>query len=75
MLVTILMPLAAQSGSTARIRCFQQRIVAGLGIFHPRLLRQRHRALAEAFEHEIVDLALLGEFDRGLDAVARIAGA
>ena len=52
---------------------FQQRIVAALGIFHPRLLRQRHRALAQAFEHEIIDLALLGELDRGLDAVARIA--
>ena len=54
---------------------FQQRIVAAVGIFHPRLLRQRDGALAEAFEHQIVDVALLGEFDRGLDAVAGIAGA
>ncbi len=54
---------------------FEQRIVAALGILHPRLLRQRHRALAEAFEHEIIDLALLGEFDRRLDAIARIARA
>ena len=52
---------------------FEQRVVAAFGILHPRLLRQRHRALAEAFEHEIVDLALLGELDRGLDTVARIA--
>ena len=52
---------------------FQQRVVAAFGILHPRLLRQRHRALAEALEHEIVDLALLGELDRGLDAIARIA--
>ena len=54
---------------------FEQRIVAALGILHPRLLRQRHGALAQAFEHQIIDLALFGEFDRGLDAVARIAGA
>ena len=54
---------------------FQQRIVAAFGIFHPRLLRQRHGALAEAFEHQILDVALFGEFDRGLDAIARIARA
>src|SRR6478609_5166831 len=39
-----------------------------------RLLRQRDRAFAEAFEHEVLDVALFGEFDRGLDAIARIAG-
>jgi len=33
------------------------------------------RSPAEAFEHEIVDTALLGELDRGLDAIARIASA
>ena len=54
---------------------FQQRIVAAIGILHPRLLRQRDGALAEALEHQIIDAALFGEFDRGLDAVAGIAGA
>ena len=53
---------------------FEQRIIAAVRILHPRLLRQRHRAFAEAFEHEILDIALFGEFDRGLDAIARIAG-
>ena len=53
----------------------QQRIVAALGIFHPRLLRQRHGALAQAFEHQILDVAFFGEFERGLDAIARIARA
>ena len=53
----------------------QQRIVTAVGVFHARLLRQRDGALAEAFEHEVLDVALLGEFDRGLDAIARIARA
>ena len=44
---------------------FQQRIVARFRILHARLLRQRHRALAETFEHQILDVALFGEFDRG----------
>jgi hypothetical protein len=30
-------------------------------------------ASSEAFEHEITDLAFLGELDRGLDTVARTA--
>ena len=54
---------------------FQQRIVTAIGILHPRLLRQRYGALAEALEYQIIDAALFGEFDRGLDAVAGITGA
>ena len=54
---------------------FEQRIVAAVRVFHPRLLRQRDGALAEALEHQIIDVALFGELDRGLDAIARIAGA
>jgi hypothetical protein len=38
------------------------------------LLRQRDRAFTEAFEHEVLDVAFFGEFDRRLDAIARIAG-
>ena len=53
----------------------QQRIVTAVGIFHPRLLRQRHRALAEAFEHQILQVAFFGELNRRLDAIAGIAGA
>ncbi len=52
----------------------QQRIETGVGIAPARLLRQRNRALGEAFEHEVVELSARGELDRGLDAVARISG-
>jgi len=52
----------------------EQWIMAAVGILHARLLRQRHRSLPEALEHEVLDIALLGEFDCGLDAIARIAG-
>ena len=52
----------------------EQRVIAAFRILHPGLLRQRHRPFAETFEHEILDIALFGEFDRGLDAIARIAG-
>ena len=54
---------------------FQQRIVTAFGIFHARLLRQRHRALAQAFEHQILQVAFFGELNRRLDAIAGIAGA
>ena len=54
---------------------FKQGIETAVRVLHPRLLRQRHRAFAETFEHEILDVALLGEFDRGLDTVPGIAGA
>ncbi len=53
----------------------QQRVVAALGILHARLLRQRDGALAETLEHQVLDVALFGELDRGLDAIARIARA
>ncbi len=53
----------------------EQRIVTAFRIFHARLLGERDRALAEALEHQILDVALFGEFDRGLDAIARIARA
>src|ERR1700694_3864518 len=52
----------------------KQRIITAVGVFHARLLRQRDRALAETLEHQILDVPLFGEFDRGLDAIARIAG-
>jgi hypothetical protein len=37
-------------------------------------LRERDRALAEAFEAEEIEFAMLGEQQRRLDAVAREAG-
>ena len=74
-LVTILMPLAAQSRQHRAHPLLQQRIEAAVRILHARLLRQRNGALAQALEHQILDVALFGEFDRGLDAIARIAGA
>ena len=54
---------------------FEQRIVAGFRILHARLLGERNGTLAQAFEHEILNVALFGEFQRGLDAIARIARA
>jgi len=53
---------------------FQERIKAGFRVLHARLLRQRHRALAQAFEHEVIDVALLGELERRFDTIARITG-
>ena len=53
----------------------KQRVVAQFRILQARLLRQRHRALAETLKHQILNIALFGEFDRRLDAIARIARA
>jgi hypothetical protein len=53
----------------------EQWVVTAVGVLHPRLLRQRDGALAEALEYQILDAAIFREFDRGLDAVTRIAGA
>ena len=53
----------------------QQRIVTAIGILHARLLRQRHRALAQTFEYQILQVAFFGELNRRLDAIAGIAGA
>ena len=52
----------------------KQRVIAAFRILHPGLLRQRHCPFTETFEHEILDIALFSEFDRRLDAIARIAG-
>src|SRR5690349_10838598 len=38
------------------------------------LLGKRNGAFGEALEAKIVNIAFLGEFNRGLDAVARIPG-
>jgi hypothetical protein len=65
--------LAAQAAAP-RASVLEQRIVTAVGIFHARLLRQRHGALTEALEYQIMDVALFGELDCGLDAIARIAG-
>jgi hypothetical protein len=53
----------------------EQRIVAARWISALSHLRQRHRALAQAFEHEIANAAALGERGSGLQAVAGEAGA
>jgi len=53
----------------------EQRIETAFRVFHAGLLGERDRALAEALEHQVLDVALLGQFDRGLDAIARIARA
>ena len=38
-------------------------------------MRQRHRALAKAFEYKILQVAFFGELNRRLDAIAGIARA
>ena len=52
----------------------KERIVPEIGILQLLRLRQSDRALAEAFEHQIVKPGMLdAEFDRGLDSVSGIA--
>ena len=58
---------SGQHGAHAR---FQQRVEAGFGVFLPGLLRQRNGALGQAFEDQVVDGAMLGQFKRRFDAVA-----
>jgi hypothetical protein len=54
---------------------FQQRIEAAGRVRQLAQLRQRDGALGEAFEGEIVELALRGEDYRGLEAIALEAAA
>ena len=69
-------PRARHAGSTACMRSSKQRIVAGArDRCASRLLRERDRALGETLEHEIVELAVFGQFHRRLDAIAGIARA
>ena len=53
----------------------QPRVVAARRIAPPAQLRERDGALGEALEHEIVELAALGEVERRIEAVAREARA
>jgi len=65
-----LIPRARQIGSNARSDSSSSGIVSAARIFHARLLRSatvrspRHRI-------QILDIALFGQFNRGLDAIAR----
>ncbi len=54
---------------------FEQRVVTERRILHPGLLGQGDGAFGQAFEHEVIEVAMLGQFERRFDAVARIAGA
>src|SRR5258708_9759416 len=66
--------LDAPGGAGRQHRAYpllEQRIVTAVGIFHARLLRQRHGSLTETLEYQILDVTLFGELDRGLDAIAR----
>ena len=49
---------------------FEQRVVAVGRIVQPAQLRERDGALAEALQHQVVELAALGEDERGLEPVA-----
>jgi hypothetical protein len=45
------------------------------GVAHLRLLGDGDGALGQAFEDQVIEGALLGEFDGRLDAVAGVTGA
>src|SRR5256885_8876897 len=49
----------------------EQRIVTAVGIFHACLLRQRHGALTETLEYQILDVECLGERTVALAQQAR----
>ncbi len=51
----------------------QQWIETGFHILAARLLRERDGAFREAFEREILNVAALGQFERGLDPIPREA--
>ena len=51
----------------------EQRVVALRWVGHARLLRDRDRALGEALEREVLDVAARGELDGWLDAIPGIA--
>src|SRR6185369_6392188 len=67
-------PLDRRAEDTAHPR-LEQRIEAGVRLAAACLLRERDRALGEALEDEDVEVAALDELERGLDAIARVAGA
>ena len=71
MLVMMRDALAAAGGQHGPHPLVQQRVVAGGRILQLGALRQRDRALGQAFEDQVVDPALFGQLDGGLDAVAR----
>jgi hypothetical protein len=48
----------------------KKRIVSGAGIVALAQLTQRDRSLGQALEHKEVELALFGQFNRGLNAIA-----
>ncbi len=53
----------------------EQRVVTARRIVPLAQLRQRHRALAQAFEHQVLDAAALREHHRRLEAIAGKSGA
>ena len=75
MLVMILMPLARQCRQDRPHPLGEQRVVALRGILHLRLLGEGDGALGQAFEDQVLEVALLGQLDRRLDPVAGEAGA
>ena len=75
MLVTTVTPLRTQAGSTSRKRRFEQRVVAMSGLAHAAQLRQCDGLLGQAFEHQHIELAALGERARGIDTVSGVARA
>ncbi len=68
-------PLAAAAGQHRPHAGLQQRIVSGGGIHPLGPLRQGDGALRQAFEHQVVEAAMLDQLHRRFDPVAREAGA
>ena len=63
-------PWARQAGSTALKRSASSGIEARVRVAQPLQLGERDGALGQAFEHQIVEAAPLGQLDGRLDAIA-----
>ena len=75
MLVTSRMLLALQDRQQRFDPLREPRVVAARRIVAPAQLRQRDRALGQAFENQIVERAVLREMHRRVEPVAGEAGA
>jgi hypothetical protein len=75
MLVMTVVPCFHASGQHGAHALGQQRVVTALRVVAVAQLRQCNGALGQAFKHQRVQRAAFGQVLRGIDAVARVAGA
>ena len=59
----------AAGGQQRPHTALEQGVVAARGIGHAVAMAERHRALAQAFQHERVELAALDQIDRRIEPV------